>query len=158
MSQCFNFRILCIVMLLTVLYSSCKIYPPSLKSLDKLNIQRSGSTGFTAGTEAVIHNPNRVRIKLRDLNLVASINGKPLATIGKTNPVLIKGRADFTIPIVIEVASLESVFSDFKSLMSLLSKEVDLEVKGNVKLRAFGFLNRKFPLQYRQKVLLPQFK
>ena len=154
----FSFRAIALSLLLSVLLASCRIYPPTVKSLGKLSVERSGSTGFNAGTEAVIHNPNWVRIKLKDLNLVASINGKPLATIGKTKPILIRHNADFTIPLSIEVASLESVFSDFKSIMSLMSKEVELEVKGNVKLRAFGFLNRKFPLQYKQLVRLPQLK
>jgi hypothetical protein len=157
MSALFNLRLVAYV-LMTMLFSSCRIYAPTLKSLDKVNIQRNGSTGFIAATEAVIHNPNWVRIKLRDLNLVASMNGKPIATIGKTNPILIRHNADFTLPLSIEVASLESVFSNLNSLLGLFNKDVDLEVKGDVKLRAFGFLNRRFPLNFKQKVTLPQLK
>jgi LEA14-like dessication related protein len=153
-----NLKTILAFLLLTILFSSCKISAPTVKSLEKVNFQRSGSTGFKAGTEAVIHNPNTVRIKLKDMNIVASINGKPIATIGKVEPILIKRNSDFSIPLTIEVNSLESVFSDFKSLLNLFSKEVDLEIKGNVKLRAFWFITRSFPLQYRQKVLLPQFK
>jgi hypothetical protein len=158
MSALYNLRGLVVFILLAVSFTSCKIYAPTLKSLDKVSIQRSGSTGFVAGTEAVIHNPNRVRISVKSMNLIASINGKPLATIGKTTPMLIKRNSDFSIPLSIEVVSLESVFGDFNSLLGLFSKEVVLQLKGTIKLRAFLFLKRNYAVEYKQKVTLPQFK
>jgi hypothetical protein len=149
----------CIVVLtICIGFSSCKLSAPTLKSLNKVAFVASGSTGFKAGTDAVIHNPNPVRVKIKEMNLVALVNGKPVGTIGKMEPILIKRKSDFTVPLTIEIASLESIFKDFKSILGLLTKDVELEVKGNVKLRAFLFLRRNFTLQSKTKVALPEIK
>ncbi len=144
---------------LIISVSSCKIYAPVLKSLDKIKVDRSGTTGFIIGTEAVINNPNRGRIRVKGLNLDVSINNKTIATVGKKTDILIKRGTDFTIPLSIEVKSIESVFSDFKSVLGMF-KDMNAEVslKGDIKLTAFCFLKYNFPVQYKQKVKLPKMK
>lgn len=148
-----------VFVLLAFILSSCKVYPPVLKSLDKVKIERSGTTGFVIGTEAIINNPNRGRVRIKDLNLEVTINNKPVASIGKKTDILIKRNTDFSIPLSIEIKSIESVFSDFKSIFGMLKDmEAEVSLKGDIKLRAFCFLKYHFPVEYKQKVNLPKLK
>ncbi|MES2620527.1 MAG: LEA type 2 family protein [Bacteroidota bacterium] len=157
--NCKSLRVAIPLLFLSLMFSSCKIYAPTLKSLDKVKVERSGSTGYIVSSEVVIHNPNRGRIVVKGLNLQVVMNNKSIASVGKKEDVIIKRNTDFSIPLHIEVKSLESVFSDFKSVLGMFKdREVDLALKGNVKLRAFCIIRRSFPLNYSQKVKLPLFK
>ena len=148
-----------VILLIVCSISSCKISAPTLKSLDKVKVERNGSTGYTVGTEAVIHNPNRGKIVVKGLYLDVEMGGKTLASIGKKDDIVIKRNADFSIPLLIEIKSVESIFSDFKSVFGMLKdKDVELSLKGNLKIKAFCILRRSFPINYKQKVKLPQFK
>lgn len=157
--SCRSLQVIAPVILLCLFFSSCKIYAPTLRSLDKVKVERSGSTGYMVASEAVIHNPNRGRIVVKGLNLEVVVNNKSVASIGKQQDIIIKRNADFSIPLHIEIKSLESVFSDLKSVFGMFKdREVELVLKGNVKLRAFCIIRRSFPVNYSQKVKLPQFK
>src|SRR5687768_8856624 len=112
-----HFRKFIGIILIAFSLSSCRIYAPTLKSLDKVKVERSGPTGYIIGTEAVIHNPNRGRIVVKGLNLDIKMNNKTLVSIGKKENIVIKRNTDFSIPLIMEVKSLESVFGDLKSII-----------------------------------------
>ena len=145
--------------LLSMMISSCKVAPPVLKSLSNLKVERNGTTGLIVSSEAVIHNPNPVRLRLKDMKLDVAINDKTAASIGKKTNMLIKRNADFTVPFSVEIKSVESVFGDLKSIFGLLKgHEVSFSIKGNLKMRAYCFIRYNFPVQYKQQVKIPQLK
>ena len=91
---------------------------------------------FTA--KAVFYNPNKAKVKLKDIILNVFANDKLLGTVTQVEKVKIHGRSSFDIPLRFEFNLKESGIDVLGSLLNIMSNNKFLiDLVGYVKVSIF---------------------
>ena len=99
--------------------------------------------------EAVFFNPNKVRMKLKAINIDVFVDGKKSAIVNQKFNALIKPQSEFTVPLEVQL-SLKDI-SLLDTLFSLLGgKEYEIHFLGNVRVHVRG-IPIKVPVDYTEK-------
>lgn len=134
--------------ILTLLLVSCG----TLKELEYRNfqnfaIERVGFSATTIKMDLVYYNPNNFGLQLKSTDLDVFIDNNYLGHTVQEHLISIPNRAEFSVPIKIDV--------DMKNLLkngisTLLSNEVTVKVTGSVKVGKAN-LFKAFPVNYEGK-------
>ncbi len=144
--------------LLTVSFSSCKIYAPVFKSIEKLHYERIDSRGFKLGAEAVFENPNKVKCTIKDIEINVVLDNKLIGVLGEKTDVPVIKASEFRIPLGIKIQPDGTILDDIKTLWGLfVDKESELYFVGTVKLKVMG-ITIPVPVKYKRKFKLSEFK
>ncbi len=99
---------------------------------------------------AVFYNPNRVRGRLRKIDVEIFVNGKKAAGVDQELKTVIPAGAEFTVPIEVRLAMKELGFMD--TLMGMIGgKTFQIHYKGSLKLSYHG-LPLNVPVDYQDEV------
>jgi LEA14-like dessication related protein len=99
---------------------------------------------------AVFYNPNDMRGKLKNADVVISLNGKQVGHIKQDFHMAIPAKAEFTIPIEIKLAMKELGFVD--TVFGMLGgKKFEVHYLGSVKVSYRG-VPVKVPVDYRDNI------
>lgn len=148
-------RRLFFVVLVSILLTGCKFEEPvTFKQIDKVEIEsiRDGMVNLSA--VAIFQNPNEIKGKLKDVNILVDLDGKTLATITQSEALKIEANAEFRIPINIQFAMEDVQQGLLKNLMNILSGNyMKLHFVGDIKVSTFGF-TQKVEVDYYEEVKL----
>jgi LEA14-like dessication related protein len=99
---------------------------------------------------AVFHNPNAVRGKLKRINVDIFVNGKKAASVNQELKTVIPANNDFTVPIEVKLAIKELGFMD--TILGMIGgKKFEVRYEGSLKLSYHGFpIN--VPVRYTDEV------
>lgn len=102
--------------------------------------------------DAIFYNPNATRMRLKHIDIDVTVDGKKAARVDQQLNSLIKGNAEFTVPLEVqlnlkEIGLLDAIFS------FLGGKKYDVQFTGSIKLRVNGFPLR-VPVKHREEVKL----
>lgn len=138
--------------------SSCKIYAPVFKSIDKIHYERIDTRGFKLGAEAVFDNPNKVKCTIKDIEINVVLDKKLIGVLGeKTDVEVIKG-SEFRIPLGIKIQPEGTILDDIKTLWGIfVDKESELYFVGKVKVKIMG-ITVPIPVKYKRKFKLSEFR
>jgi ribulose 1,5-bisphosphate carboxylase large subunit-like protein len=119
----------------------CKFEEPiAFKMIDEVKIIDIKDGIVNLSAEAVFTNPNELKGKLKDVNILVDLDGKTLATITQAEPLTVKPKADFRIPINIQFAMEDVQKGLLSNLMSILSGNfIKLHFVGDIKIGTFIF-------------------
>ena len=132
--------------------SSCKVYPPVYKRVDNFWIERLDRDGFKVNGDIVLYNPNKMKVKLKDVLINIELNGKHVATAGQKVPVPIKGLSEFAVPLNLIIKPDMSLTEGLKNIFNIImTKEMDVTVKGVIVVSAYG-IKVSIPIQQNEKV------
>jgi LEA14-like dessication related protein len=108
------------------------------------------NTDPTLKANAVFFNPNKVRGRLKHINIQVYVNGKKTAHVDQKLHTVIPSQAEFTVPIEVKLAMKELGFMD--TVMGLLGgKKFDVKYEGFLKLSYHG-VPIKVPVDYKDEV------
>jgi hypothetical protein len=143
------------VLLASVLFSACKFEEPvTFKQIDKVKIESISNGMVNLSAQAVFYNPNELKGKLKDVNILVDLDGKTLATITQSEALKIAENAEFSIPINIEFAMEDVQQGLLKNLVNILSGNfVKLHFVGDIKVSTFVF-TQKVDVDYYEEVKL----
>lgn len=98
----------------------------SIKALNEENLELR--------TTAVFYNPNKIKIKLKNVDLNLFLNDQFIGKIVQSEIVKIKGKSHFDIPLELAFSLKESDINILSSLISLLTNQnVLLKMNGHIK-------------------------
>lgn len=80
-----------------------------------------------------VHNPNTYDLPLQSLDFVASLAGNKIATGKSDQEVTLPANGEATVEVVVE-ARVDKLISQFQSMLSATSINLEYGVKGHVKL------------------------
>ena len=97
-------------------------------------------------------NPNKVKMKLKEVNVEVFVDGTKSATVKHELDVAIAGNSDFSVPIVAELVLKQNSFLD--AVVGLLGgKKYDVVFKGYIRVRVHG-ITIKVPVSQKQELKL----
>ena len=138
--------------LLVFALSSCKIYPPEYKRVENFRLERIDKDGFKVFGNIVMYNPNKMRVRLRDMHMEVKMNGKHVANAEQLIEVPIKGKSEFGVPLDIAIKPDMSLWEGVKDVFKILTKqEMDVTLEGDVLVKAYGH-HFAVPIQQNEKV------
>lgn len=101
----------------------------SIKALNEENLELR--------TTAVFYNPNKIKIKLKNVDLDLFLNDQFIGKIVQSEAIKIKGKSHFDIPLELAFNLKESNIDILSSLVSLLSNQnFLLKMNGYIKANA----------------------
>jgi LEA14-like dessication related protein len=141
------------VLFLSLLLSSCR-EPKDLvyRDFKNLRVEKMGFSSSLIKLDLIFYNPNNFGLQLKNTDLDISIDSNTLGHTFQEYQVTIPKRAEFTLPIQLEL-DMKNVFRN--SLTTLLGKEVLVRATGTLKLgKANIFKTYKVNYEGRQKFSL----
>lgn len=100
--------------------------------------------------EAIIHNPNKMSVKLRRADIAVQVDGKPAATIQQEFNMKIPAQSDFSLPLEVKVNFREMGFLD--TVLSVLGgKKFEVSYTGTLWL-SYNGVRIKLPVNHREEV------
>ena len=90
------------------------------------------------GANAILFNPNKGSLRLREIDLEILLNGKSSAHIDQKLNAQIKGNAEFTIPLEVQLHLKEAGLLD--TILSIFGgKKYEIQFVGKLKITVGGF-------------------
>ena len=108
------------------------------------------NTEPTLRAQAILYNPNNIRIKLRSAEIDVYVNGKKSGRIDQELKMMIPAEAEFTVPLEVKLNMKELGLMD--TLMGMLGgKKLKVEYKGSIRLTYKGVPIR-VPINHQSEV------
>lgn len=108
------------------------------------------SSDPTLKANAIFFNPNRVRGRLKKIDVEIFVDGKKAASVNQKMKTVIPANAEFTVPIQVQLALKELGFMD--TLLGVFGgKTFEIHYKGSLRLTYHG-LPIKVPVDYKDEV------
>ena len=136
------------ILVLTFLLTSCHSpKAPEYRTFKNFTIEKSGFASTTLKMDLVYFNPNDFGLDLASTDLDIFIDSNYLGKTIQENSVAISRRAEFSIPIIINIDMNNFLKNSF---VTLFNKEVTIKIIGSIKV---GKLNvfKTFPVIYEGK-------
>jgi LEA14-like dessication related protein len=100
--------------------------------------------------QAVLYNPNNIRMKLRKINIDVYVDGKKSGRIDQENKLTIPAQAEFTVPLEVKLNLKELGLLD--TLFGMIGgKKMKVQYKGSISITYKG-IPIKIPIDYTSEV------
>lgn len=124
--------------------------PPELKAIQNLGLNSFKDGIAELHADAVFHNPNKVRAKIRAINIKVYVDDKEAASINQKMKTVIPAKADFTVPIDARIS-----LKDLSAVNTLLSvftgKKMLVRYEGYMRLSYNGVVF-KVPVNHKEEI------
>jgi LEA14-like dessication related protein len=108
------------------------------------------SSDPTLKANAVFFNPNKVRGKLKKIDIQIFVNGKKAASVDQKLKTVIPANAEFTVPVTVDLAIKELGLMD--TLLGMIGgKTFEIHYKGSLRLSYHG-VPINVPVDYKDDV------
>lgn len=108
------------------------------------------STEPTLKANAVFYNPNKVRGRLKKINVEIFVNGKKTANVDQQLRTIIPSQGEFTVPIEVKLAMKELGFMD--TVLGMIGgRKFEVRYEGFLRLSYHG-LPIKVPVNYKDEI------
>lgn len=144
-------RWLTLFLVLALGFDSCKPKEPVvLREVKVRNVSpgKDGNPILTA--DAILYNPNKGSLRLKEMDLDILLNGKSTARIDQKLNALIKSKSEFTIPVEVQLKLNETGLLD--TILSLFGgKKYEVQFTGTVRITVSGF-PVKIPVNHKEEI------
>lgn len=146
-----------VLLVVTITNKGCKInQSPEFMSISNLSITDFSLSNIKIASNANFVNPNDIGITLKKVELSVFVNGKPIGSINQVKSTKIGARADFAIPLQINVVQ-SNLFNAIGGISgafgALFGKEIDIEYRGKITVSKF-WIPISLPIKYNMKYKL----
>lgn len=143
------FRI--VILLALVLVGSCKP-KEDIVLRDIRDIIVDATTEPLLKANAILYNPNNIKIKLRKVNVEVYVNGKKSGLVDQEPRMVIPAEAEFTVPLEVKLNMKEMGVLD--TIFGIIgSKKLKVRYKGSISITYKG-LPIRVPVDYESDVKL----
>ena len=122
------------------------------KGVKNIAVDLSNSGKPVLKAEGYFYNPNKVKMKLKEVNVEVFIDGAKSADVKHDLDVAVAGQSDFSVPIVAELVLKQNSFLD--AVVGLLGgRKYEVVFKGYIRVRVHG-ITIKVPVAQKQELKL----
>jgi len=122
------------------------------KGVKNIAVDLSNSGKPILKADVDFYNPNKVKVKLKEVKVEVFVDGVKSATVDHDLDVAIAGQSDFSVPIVAELALKQTNLLD--AVVGLLGgKKYEVVFKGYIRIKVHGF-PVKIPVAQKQELKL----
>ncbi|HRK54812.1 MAG TPA: hypothetical protein PK185_12910 [Cyclobacteriaceae bacterium] len=123
-----------------------------LRAIDNVELAPGKGADPVLKADARFYNPNKIRMKVKAIELDVFIDGKKSARVDQKLKSVIKSQAEFTLPLEVQLSMKEIGLVD--ALLGLFGgKKYLINYKGHIKVTVRGFPLR-IPVDYSKEVRL----
>ncbi len=143
---------LIILMIILGTLGSCKPKEPVVLREVIIKQVAPGKDGGLAilTADAILYNPNKGSLRLKQIDLDILLNGKSAARIDQKLNALIKSKSEFTIPLEVQLKITDAGLLD--TILSLFGgKKYEIQFVGKVKVSVGGFPVR-IPVDHKDEI------
>jgi hypothetical protein len=138
------------LLVLVFLFTGCEKPDQDIVLRRIKDVVVDASTDPMLRANAVFYNPNKVRGRLKRINVEIFINGKRAAHVDQKLKTAIPSQSEFTVPLEVKLAIKELGFMD--TVLGLIGgKKFEVHYKGSLRLSYHGF-PIKVPVDYKDDV------
>jgi LEA14-like dessication related protein len=99
--------------------------------------------------DAILYNPNKGSLRLKEIDLDILLNEKPAARIDQKLNAQIKGQSEFTVPLEVQLSLGDGLLDTILSLFG--GKKYEIRFTGKIKVSVVGF-PVKIPVEHRDEI------
>ncbi|MBL7865190.1 MAG: LEA type 2 family protein [Cyclobacteriaceae bacterium] len=126
--------------------------PVVLRQVQLLSLTTGNDGKPVLKANAILFNPNKGSLRLKEIDLNILLNGQPAANIDQKLNALIKGNAEFSIPLEVRLQLKETGLLDtFLSMFG--GKKYEIQFVGKLKITVGGFPVR-IPIDHKDQLKL----
>lgn len=126
--------------------------PIVLRAIENIELTPGAGSDPTLKADARFYNPNQIRMRLKYIRVEVFVDGKKSATVDQQLKSIIKSKAEFNVPMEVQLSLKEIGLVD--ALLSLLGgKKYELQFKGYIRVSVKG-LPVQIPIDYKREVKL----
>jgi LEA14-like dessication related protein len=139
------------VTLIFALATSCR-KPKDLvyKDFKNLNVDKLSFSNATLKVDIIYYNPNNFGLQLARTDLDVYMDSTYVGKSSQEFQIKIPSKADFTIPLIVNLDVKNLLKNGFTALQSLMNKDVMVRFKGNIKVGKLG-VYKSFAVDYSMK-------
>jgi LEA14-like dessication related protein len=139
-----------IVGLLLIAFNSCKTPKEDVVLRQIKDVIVDVTTEPILKANAVLFNPNNVKMKLRKIDIEVFVDGKPSATIDQTVNMMIPAKAEFIVPLEVKLNLKQMGFLD--TVFGVIGgKKFKIRYKGNIRI-TYKSLPIRVPVDYEDEI------
>ena len=147
----FGIRYLVLGLLVSVFISSCRP-KEDIVLRNVRDIVVDATTEPTLKAQAILYNPNNVKIKLRKIKIDVYIDGKKSGTVDQEPKLIIPAAAEFKVPLEVKLNMKELGLLD--AIFGIIGgKKMKVRYKGSISVTYKG-LPIRIPVDYESEVRL----
>lgn len=125
-----------LVLLMTL--SSCNAYKSvDIGDVSNVNFKGMVDNKISLELSVPVTNPNGYKIKIKDMDLDVTINGKYLGKMRNTREIVIPSKSDevHVFPVDIQVSNILASMSSLYKMRK--AKSFEMQIEGKIKVKAF---------------------
>jgi hypothetical protein len=139
---------ICPLLLLVTLVASCgSIKAPEFRGVENIRVTKLGVKNTLLALDLHYFNPNKSRLKLKEAEGDAWLDGRLLGHFQIDSLVEIAPLAEFRLPVVLQL-EMSQLLSN--TVYAFLNPEVNLKIEGKARVGKGGLFIR-YPLRYEGK-------
>jgi len=125
--------------------------PVEFKGIKNIAVDVSNSGSPVLKADVNFYNPNKVKMKLKEINVEVVVDGVKSADVKHELDVVIGGQSDFSVPIVAQLSLKQNLLDAVVSLLG--GKKYRVVFKGYIRVRVHGIVI-KIPVSQSQELKL----
>jgi LEA14-like dessication related protein len=121
------------------------------KGVKNISVEPGGESPVLSAN-ATFYNPNKVKMKLKEINIDVLVNGKQSAKVKQSLKLPIPAQSDFTVPLVAQLQLKDIGLLD--TIVNLLGgKKYEIHYSGYIRVVVHG-VTIKVPVDYKEELRL----
>lgn len=149
-----NWPLLTLLVMALVLGSSCSDFKkPELRGVENIQSPKLGTRQSVLSFDLRCYNPNKSRFRVKHATGEAWVEGQKFGDFRIDSSILVPGRSEFTIPVIIDLDMKNALKN---SAVLLLKDEVEVKIEGKARLGKSGFYFN-YPILFEGKQSVSQY-
>jgi LEA14-like dessication related protein len=149
------FRNLFILLFITLFITSCNYKDVQLKKIESFKVLNFDKEGAEVELNLLVDNKNKIGFTVYSSDLNLTISKIELGKVTFAEKVHIPGGGECHKRVVLKASLKDLGVTALASLASLaLTKQVDLSINGDVKVRSMLFFSKRYPVNLKEKIKL----
>lgn len=141
--------------LVVVGLSGCdKPESPQFKYLENIVVELESLSTANLHADAVLHNPNKNSITIREADIDILMDNKTIAVLEKEYNIKAKGNEDFVIPLDVKIKLKDLNLNAIGSALGLIGNDgQEIQYLGKIKVKAYG-MSFSVKVDYKENINL----
>ncbi len=125
------------LIVLFIILSSCNAYKSvDIGYVENVNFKGMVDNKISLELQVPVTNPNGYKIKIKEMDLDVTINGKYLGKMKNTNEIIIPAKSDEVHNFLVDIY-VKNVLSSMASMYKLRkAKSLEMQIEGTIKVKA----------------------
>lgn len=122
-----------------ILFTACNPDPVEFKGISDAEVLSSDGDNIEVRADAILFNPNKYSGKIKDVDIEVFHNNKSLAKVEEVDGTKLKGNAESTIPLLVNLDVNTINNNILNNLIAIFqARKLELKYKGTIRVSVSG--------------------